>query len=254
MPVAVRHRGMAKTVSNPVPPRSSFDELALVLSDRLPRPEITDVRIPYGVRLHVIVNELRNGGITADRVFDLIYPDWVRAPSSQFWTPLAVAQRAARILATDASSRVLDVGSGAGKFCLVGALSTSAQFVGIEQRRHLVEVARAISREYGTTRATYIHGDIRDIDWREFNAFYFFNPFGENYFGGEERLDDSVELTPERFERDLRFAMAALSEAQIGTRVVTYHGLGRDFPPSYERVFSEPAGSDGLELWIRARG
>ena len=40
------------------------------------------------------------------------------------WTPVHVARRAAQFLVTGPETRVLDVGSGPGKFCLVGALAT----------------------------------------------------------------------------------------------------------------------------------
>jgi hypothetical protein len=146
---------------------------------------------------------------------------------------------------------VLDVGAGAGKFCLVGALTTQAHFTGIEQRSHLVELARGLAHRYGARRASYYEGDMRDLDWQQFDAFYFFNPFAENHYFGDDCFDETVELTPQRYERDLQFALDALARAPVGTRVVTYHGIGRDLPPCYERRRCEVGGSDVLELWVR---
>jgi SAM-dependent methyltransferase len=193
---------------------------------------------------------LREQRTVTDEDLDALYPEWVRARSWRYWTPVDVARRAAELLVTGPATRVLDVGSGAGKFCLVGALSTEGHFTGVEQREHLVEVARATARRCGATRALYVHGDLREVDWRRFDAFYFFNPFAENYFG-DDRLDSSVELTPERYERDLRFVLAALDDLPVGTRAVTYHGLGRSLPPSYQRLGCELAGTDVLELWVK---
>jgi hypothetical protein len=209
--------------------------------------------VPTGLQLNVVVNALRQRKVVADRAFDAIYPAPVGARSWRYWTPVDVARRAAEMLVTDESTRVLDVGSGAGKFCLVGALTTPGHFTGIEQRVHLVEMAEAIARRYGASRASYLQGDMREVDWHRFDAFYFYNPFAENTFTGSDCLDDTVELDPRRYERDLAYAVSALSRARVGTRVVTYHGLGRDLPKSYERFECAVAGSDVLELWIRVR-
>lgn len=228
------------------------DELSIPRPTESDRDVLARFEVPSRLPPEVVVNALRYQKVVSDRAFDAIYPEPVRERSLQYWTRVDVARRAAELLVTDASTRVLDVGSGAGKFCFVGALTTPGHFTGVEQRCHLVEVARTIARHYGASRATYVHGDMRQVDWREFDAFYFFNPFAENCFRGDERFDDSVVLTPERREIDLRDAIAALARAPLGTRVATYHGLGCDLPKSYERVVQEMAGAGLLELWIQA--
>jgi SAM-dependent methyltransferase len=190
--------------------------------------------------------------VVDDDAFDAIYSGAVRARSSQYWTPVAVARRAAAILTSKGAHRVLDVGSGPGKFCFVGALTTAAHFTGVEHRGHLVEIARRVASQWYVPRVSFVHGDIQSIDWSAFDGYYFFNPFAENYFG-EDRLDASVELSPERFERDLAFVVAALDRAPLGTPVVLYHGLGRAMPPGYDLWRTEPAGTDVLELWMRVR-
>ena len=149
------------------------------------------------------IARLRAGEDIADISFDQIYPHRVRSRSSRYWTPVAIARRAATMLVGDRADRVLDIGSGAGKFCLVGALTTRAHFVGIEQRRHLVETARSTARYFGADRATYVHGDVGEIDWRQFDAFYCFNAFAENFFSIDECYDLSVELSPKRRNENL---------------------------------------------------
>ncbi|MBI3542695.1 MAG: hypothetical protein HY075_05405 [Deltaproteobacteria bacterium] len=56
-----------------------------------------------------------------------------------------MARRAAELLTDGRAARVLDVGSGAGKFCLVGALSSKGRFVGIERQRRLVDLSRELA-------------------------------------------------------------------------------------------------------------
>jgi len=191
-------------------------------------------------------------GPDADESFDRVYPDWVKCRSERHWTPVEVARRAAELLVTSAYTRVLDVGSGAGKFCIVGALATQGRFCGVEQRAHLVEVAREAAEHYGIQRrAHFFHGDIRAIDWSEFKAFYLYNPFSEHATGLFGAIDQSIELAPHLREKHIRFTRAQLAAAPVGTRVVTYHGFGGDMPPGYRCARREGHGTDFVELWVK---
>ena len=193
---------------------------------------------------------------SADDDFDKVYSEWVRAQSRQHWTPIEVATRAASLLMSSSCTRVLDVGSGAGKFCVVGALSTPhGSFYGIEQRADLIQEARAAARQYGVgRRVQFIQGDITSIDWREFNAFYFFNPFCEPVslpLDAAEPVGKSVQFGEYLSEHYIRFTRTQLAAAPSGTRVVTYYGFGGKFPPGYHRVRREGRGTGFVELWIK---
>jgi 2-polyprenyl-3-methyl-5-hydroxy-6-metoxy-1,4-benzoquinol methylase len=78
-----------------------------------------------------------------DNQFDLLYPPEIRALSRAHWTPVKVARRAASFLVREPGTRVLDIGCGPGKFCIVGALATPGRFTGVEQRKQLCELAQA---------------------------------------------------------------------------------------------------------------
>jgi SAM-dependent methyltransferase len=175
----------------------------------------------------------------ADAAFDAFYPDWVRSRSKRHWTPVEVAQRAAELLVADDNTRVLDVGSGAGKFCIIGALTTRGVFSGIEKRPELVEVARVAAKHFGARRTDFIHGDITSVDWRAFNAFYLFNPFLEY----AEGLGGAIDY--------IRFTSARLEAAPVGTRVATYHGYGGRMPSGFRCIWCEPKGSDFVEVWVK---
>jgi cyclopropane fatty-acyl-phospholipid synthase-like methyltransferase len=77
-----------------------------------------------------------------DNAFNEIYPEHIKALSQCHWTPVAVAKMAAKFLADDTGKKVLDIGSGAGKFCLVGAASTDGIFYGVEQRASLTKISK----------------------------------------------------------------------------------------------------------------
>jgi SAM-dependent methyltransferase len=200
---------------------------------------------------HGLASRLREGADIADSEFDQVFPLAARKVSPSFWTPVAVAQRAARLLAQGGSTRVLDVGSGVGKFCIVGAASTDATFVGIEHRGHFVDLARETACRVGVPSAHFVHGTLDAVHASDFDAFYFFNPFEENLWVSNDQLDDTVPLSNGRFFADVERAQAMLSQARVGTRVVTYHGFGGVMPAGYVLSRREPQRSGFLNLWIK---
>jgi hypothetical protein len=89
------------------------------------------------------------------------------------------------------------------------------------------------------------------IDWKDFDAFYFYNPFIENLYQESERIDQLVPFSCQQYIQNIQFAQRRLSEAKMGTRVVTYHGFGGEFPPGYRVTLRERWGDDYLVLWIK---
>ena len=123
------------------------------------------------------------GAVTADDeddAFDRHFPRSIGMKSSIHFTPVAVARRAARMLTPREGMRVLDVGAGAGKFCVVAAQEVpSCTFVGVELRPHLVHMARKVASRLAVDNATFLEGNALDLDWSAYDAFYFYNPFEE---------------------------------------------------------------------------
>jgi SAM-dependent methyltransferase len=185
-----------------------------------------------------------------DEEFDLIYPQQIRELSSLHWTPVAVAAEAAKLLVTASGSRVLDIGSGAGKFCLVGASLTDGRFTGVEQRTDLVAAARQAATDLRLSEVEFIHGNALDIVFEMHDAFYLFNPFEENMHYGH-KIDSAVRFSPALFKKYTSHVAAQLGVRPIGTRVVTYAGYADDIPACY---YCETAlFGDDLKLWIKQR-
>jgi SAM-dependent methyltransferase len=195
-----------------------------------------------------VASSLRLQQSLSDARFDQVYPREHRIRSWVHWTPLDVAHRVCALLDPTPTCRVLDVGAGVGKLCHVGALSTSASWFGIERDPEMVQVAAKAAMALGVAdRATFVQGDVDDLDWSEFDAFYFYNPFAERLWATDEEPGD---------RRNTYVAKVALTQNRLaaaapGTRVVTYHGFGGDMPASYDLVHREPAHEDELQLWIR---
>src|SRR4051794_37888374 len=77
-------------------------------------------------RFSSIRETLRSQKLVSDRVFDAVYPSWARQKSSLHWTPVHIAVRAATLLAERRGARLLDIGAGVGKFCIVAAAAVEA--------------------------------------------------------------------------------------------------------------------------------
>ena len=202
-------------------------------------------------RFENLAARLRAGEVVADEELDLVYPPTLRAVSRAYFSPVKVARRAAELLVDGAAMRVMDVGSGAGKFCLVGALTTGASFVGVERRARLVDVAADAARKLGVNSARFVVGGIDAIEPAEHDALYFFNPFLENLWPAAEWLDAAVELSPAQFDRDVALTLALLGRARAGTRVATYNGIGVKMPETYRLLAREWHMAAYLDLWVK---
>ncbi len=184
-----------------------------------------------------------------DEKFDQIYPPEIRQLSSIFWTPVAVAAEAARLLVAESGTRVLDVGSGAGKFCLIAARLTDGRFTGVEQRPELVAAAHTAMNVLNVPGIEFLQANIVDIAFSDFDAFYIFNPFEENMHG--HKIDSTIPLSPSLFQRYTAYVSDALGARPLGTRVVTYMGYAEDIPACYE--CEQTFFGDDLKLWVKSR-
>jgi predicted RNA methylase len=209
-------------------------------------------RILHGPSAQEIGDTIAAGKSPDERFFDRFLPYDLRIVSSQYWTPLAVALRAADWLERLDVKTVVDVGSGAGKFCVATALATRCNFIGVEQRPRLVEAARELAEVFAVSdRVRFIQGTLSEVP--EADAYYLYNPFGENLFGPEEHLDEDVELGQERYNRDIAAMEALLEQAPVGTYLIKYNGFGGCVPYGYDPLRIAHDLPNRLRLWRRNR-
>ncbi len=205
-----------------------------------------------------VAGRLRAHQPVIDAQFDAVFPDELRPWSRDHWTPVAVAQRACAWLACGPKDVVLDVGAGAGKFCLVGALSCEASFVGLERRPALVRAAERAARALRVDRRIrFDHSSVLAIDWTRFAGVYLYNPFGELLLALDARHaaepDEPRSVHQRRLAYDHGVAEVErrLAELTPGTRVVTFHGFGGQMPLGFELMGREIIARGPLELWIK---
>jgi SAM-dependent methyltransferase len=189
-----------------------------------------------------------------DVAFDERLPIALQMKSSIHFTPVDVARHAAALLTPSAGMTVLDVGAGAGKFCLTAAHAVrDATFVGVELRGYLVRVAIRLACELELSNVRFLQGDAFDLDWSTFDAFYLYNPFAEHLLEKAFVLDDKIERDPVCFAGYVDAVRDRLAGARAGTRVVTYHGFGGALPSCYRLAADDAIGSDRVELWIKTQ-
>jgi hypothetical protein len=197
-----------------------------------------------------IAEQLSAGAYPSDAAFDRLLPEWAQTASSQHWTPLEVVVRAVQWFDEYRIRTVIDIGSGAGKFCVAGALAGHCHFTGLEQRERLVAAGRALVRLFGVeSRVHFIQGTLGSAPLPAADAYYLFNPFGENLFGDEGRIDDDVELSPQRRARDLALLGELLDTARAGSYVMTYNGCGMQMPANYRLLCTDRELPNVLSLW-----
>lgn len=199
-----------------------------------------------------ISNNFRDKKTVPNSYFDRLYPSDVSSLSSTHWTPVDVAQRASSLLGYKEKTRILDIGSGCGKFCLVGALTNpQSDFFGIEQRTELNTMCRKLANAFSLHNTTFIDGDILELDWNEFDAFYFYNPFWENKMDASLRINSSFGVGQEKFNNYIKEVISKLEKLRSGSHIITYHGFGGRFPSSFECIHFETIGTDQIKLWIK---
>jgi len=203
--------------------------------------------MPSGTAL---AQALRTGKSVSDGRFDQIYPPEVRVHSRIHFTPVKVALRVRDWLGDDPGLRVLDVGSGCGKFCLVFAASGRGRVTGIEQRPNLHQTAQTAAATLGLANASFVCGRMEDFDWSGFNAFYFFNPFYER-IAHRQGMDDRTPPHAGLYFDHIRVVREKLDLVKAGSRVVTYHGMGGRLPQDWVLVRTEEIHTDELQLWVK---
>lgn len=193
---------------------------------------------------------LRNGASPSDKTFDGVYPKSLQAISTVHFSPVAVAVRAAQLFEEAAVQKVLDVGSGVGKFCVIGSLCTkTVHFTGVEQRSTLVQVARDSATRMGANRTEFVEGNAMDMRLADFDGIYMFNPFFEQISRSRVQVDTTLPRSRFRFRSYSFNLFRKLSQARTGLKIVTYHGCGFRLPEAFRLITREPAGNDYLSFF-----
>jgi len=193
---------------------------------------------------------LSNDLFQSDPVFDGLYTLRAQQLSAIHWTPIEVAKKAAAHLTEGNKGRILDIGSGVGKFCIVAAhYFPQHSFYGVEQRKALIDEAVIAQKATCTNNVTFIHSNFNAIDLQHYDHFYFYNSFSENLFHYKP-IDNLIQASPAIYDEYLNELYNLLEEKPAGTRLATFHSPEAAVPPSYHRI--KYVTGESLELWIKS--
>ncbi|MES2132318.1 MAG: class I SAM-dependent methyltransferase [Bacteroidota bacterium] len=183
----------------------------------------------------VIIEYLKLNMPIKDKEFDMIYPTAIRKMSKRHFTEVDVAIKASQLLVKKPKYRVLDIGSGVGKFCFVASAYTDALFTGVDYRKHFIDLCRNLADRYRFQNVNFIYDNIMNIDFTKYDSFYFFNSFLE-HTDRTAKLDDTIRLNLENYEKYFSFLKEQFSKMPDGTRIVTYHVDPTQIPDTYSLI------------------
>jgi len=185
----------------------------------------------------------------SDARLHYLYPESIQLLARGHWTPLQIAQMAAEFLTPTRGVKVLDIGSGVGKFCLAGAYyKPEASFFGVEQRKDLTDHAEVARAMLGIKNAYFINSNFTQLDFKQYDHFYFYNSFYENLVD-TDKIDESISYSWELYNLYNRFLYKKLDEMPSGTRLATFHCLEDKIPASYHLVESKVGCL--LKFWLK---
>ncbi|MCU0322118.1 MAG: class I SAM-dependent methyltransferase [Chitinophagaceae bacterium] len=184
-----------------------------------------------------------------DIIFNKFYSPHIRSLADRHWTSLLVAEKAAHYLTMDGNVKVLDIGSGVGKFCLAAAYyKPNSFFYGVEQRESLVHESNRVNDILQLKNVAFIHQNITETNFALYNHFYFYNSFYEN-LNDNDKIDDAVTYSSELYHNYNRYVYKQLEQQPTGTRLATYFSSELEVPSSFLEVYSEM--DDALKFWIK---
>ena len=121
-------------------------------------------------------------------------------------------------------------------------------YYGIEQRERLVDLAESANKKLRLKNISFTNGNFTQIDFRNYDHFYFYNSFYENIIG-TDKIDQTIDYSLELFNYYNRYLYKQLEQKPPGTRVATFHSLEDEIPRDYHIVGSEM--NDLLKFWIK---
>ncbi len=186
---------------------------------------------------------------SSDQYFDQLYPPTISALASRHWTPLTIAKEAAQFLAVGTNTKILDIGSGVGKFCIIGAnFHPNAFFTGIEQRASLTEIAQQVSKQLSIKNTQFLTGNFTEINLAQYQHFYFYNSFYENLIDNDS-IDQTIKQSPDLFNWYNQKLYKQLKKLPAGTRIATFHSSENEMPSTYQVV--GVGSNEDLKFWIK---
>ena len=183
-----------------------------------------------------------------DQEFDSNFPSFIQKLSKIHWTPIAVIKESVNWISKFPNGNILDVGSGAGKFCLYGSLISEFDFTGIEIRENLVGISNELAQKMSVTNVEFIHANITEFNFNNYNCIYYYNPFCEQE-ATSNLIDNNLKIGSLELSRYEEHVSNQLESMKVGTLLITY--LSPYFQPPSRYLVEEIHQNGDLVFWIK---
>ena len=137
-----------------------------------------------------------------------------------------------KVMPFQSGSKILDVGSGIGKFCFVGALTTDGEYTGVEQRENLVKISNKIIDQNKISKVKFIYNNFKHINFNNYTGFYLYNPFWEN-IANDKLIDNKITVSESLYKEYNKLLSDKLSKLKQGVLVATYLMKEDDIPQCF---------------------
>lgn len=185
--------------------------------------------------------------IASDSDFKEITKKEFQHLSEMHWSPKEVIDQSLNWLAAFGQLHILDIGSGVGKFCLLGAATHHQhQFTGIEKRKDFHFEAIRLKEHLQLPNVTFLCDDIINLPFEKFHAFYIFNPFYEQLVNHGSTLRNT-KFDKENFIKYESYLKGRLINSPAGNIVITYEYNLMEKVSGFELL--KEAYEGALQMW-----
>lgn len=176
--------------------------------------------------------------------FNHLLPVEYRNLDKLFWSDTQSISKACEWLQN--CTNIIDLGSGIGKFCMIGTQILSSNFFGIESKIGLYEIANNLLSNYLQAKVQFKNEDLFNIDLQPYDGIYIYNPFVELISTGQ-RIDDSIPLDEEKYNSLHENLEEKLTTCSKDTLIVNNSPINDYF--NHHFAFIDNLEDSNLTLW-----
>ncbi|SOE23548.1 Methyltransferase domain-containing protein [Spirosomataceae bacterium TFI 002] len=137
------------------------------------------------------------------------------------WTPIEVIDQILFWLKDYDALKILDIGSGVGKFCLIGGQKSHHHFTGIEKRTDFHDEGQKLLKALNLPNVSLLQADIVTFNLTAYDVIYLFNPFYEQVVNHGTRINDTA-YQKENYLKYESYVLGHLINSVAGKMVISY--------------------------------
>jgi SAM-dependent methyltransferase len=156
------------------------------------------------------------------------------------WSGVSDILRSVELLKVN--NKILDIGSGNGKYCVIGALLyPDIQFVGIELSKRRVDISNLFKKHLKLDNVTFIHSDFCDVytEFSDVKSVYTFNPFDMGVY--LKMVENKTDNLMKKYQDTLNKYLSSLEKGSL----FYSNNITQRYPSSF-RIKKDIDGDTGL--------